>query len=105
VKHVYYTSLAFGGDSEAGVMRAHLRTEKFLREVKEEMGVGFDFTVIREGLYNESWPLYLGYFNVKGDDRDEILVAGDGRVSWTGIQDLGLGNAMVLAERGEVYAG
>ena len=30
VKHIYYTSLAFGADSETGVMQAHLRTESYL---------------------------------------------------------------------------
>lgn len=79
VKHVVYTSLAFGSASEAGVMRAHSRTERYLRELEME-GV-MDVTIIREGLYNSSWPLYLGYFDVGRDERDEIVVAGDGRVS------------------------
>ncbi|TVY45710.1 Quinone oxidoreductase, partial [Lachnellula occidentalis] len=35
VSHVYYTSLAFGPHSNTGVMRAHLRTEKYLRELEE----------------------------------------------------------------------
>jgi hypothetical protein len=36
VKHIYYTSLAFGEESVAGVMRAHLRTEEYL---KTEWGI------------------------------------------------------------------
>lgn len=59
MKHVYYTSLAFGSDSEAGVMRAHLRTEEYLRKLE---GEGMKVTVVREGLYNSSWPLFLGVF-------------------------------------------
>jgi hypothetical protein len=55
VKHIYYTSLAFGSPSKAGVMRAHLRTEAYLATLSD-----LKVTVIREGLYNESWPLYLG---------------------------------------------
>jgi uncharacterized protein YbjT (DUF2867 family) len=99
VKHVVYTSLAFGPDSGAGVMRAHLRTEMYLKELEEkgEMKV----TVVREGLYNSSWPLYLGYFGVgkgKQEERDEIVLAGDGKISWTSIEDLGLGTALVLAD-------
>ena len=44
VEHIYYTSLAFGPESNAGVMRAHLRTEAFLK------GLGdIKFTIIREG--------------------------------------------------------
>jgi uncharacterized protein YbjT (DUF2867 family) len=98
VKHVIYTSLAFGSDSGAGVMRAHLRTEAYLKELQEKEGM--KVTVIREGLYNSSWPLYLGYFDVgKGKEgRDEIVLAGDGKISWTSIEDLGLGTALVLAD-------
>jgi hypothetical protein len=48
-------------------------------------------------LYNESWPLYFGYFDPKGhDERTEVLVAGDGPISWTALKDLGLANALVL---------
>lgn len=97
VRRFFYTSLAFGGESGAGVMRAHLRTEGFLRELSEREGVSV--TVMREGLYNESWPLYLGYFDLKGDERDEVILAGDGKVSWTAITDLGLASALVLADQ------
>ena len=101
VEHVYYTSLAFTSDSGAGVMRAHLRTEEFLRSLE-----GMKYKIIREGLYNESWPLYLGYYyDLKGDDRKEILVAGDGPVSWTSIADLGYATALVLAEALRRYEG
>lgn len=95
VKHVYYTSLAFGSDSGAGVMRAHLRTESYLKELE---AAGVRMTVLREGLYNESWPLYLGYFDLKNDERGEVLLAGDGKISWTAIKDLGLATALVLAD-------
>ena len=67
-------------------------------------GEGMRFTVLREGLYNESWPLYLGYYDVKGE-KDEVVVAGDGRVSWTAIADLGLATALVLVQPGEKWAG
>ncbi len=80
-------------------MRAHLRTEEFLRGLE---GEGMKFTILREGLYNESWPLYLGYYDVKGgDDRSEIILAGDGKISWTSIGDLGLGNALIIADEDE----
>ena len=77
-------------------MRAHLRTEAYLRELegKGEMKV----TVLREGLYNSSWPLYLGYFDLGKEERDEIVLAGDGTISWTSIDDLGLCTAVVLAD-------
>ncbi|KAI9835310.1 MAG: hypothetical protein M1819_002454 [Sarea resinae] len=102
VAHIFYTSLAFGAPaSAAGVMRAHLRTEAHLRQMK-----GTAFTIIREGLYNESWPLYLGYYyDFQGDDRREIVVAGDGPVSWTAVADLGYATALVLVDTAGRYEG
>ncbi|KAI1139566.1 NAD(P)-binding protein [Hypoxylon sp. FL0543] len=113
VSHVYYSSLAFawdaaarrpGDESKAGVMRAHLRTEAYLARLRREGRV--DVTVVREGLYSESWPLYLGYFDPSGDDdRDAVRLAGDGKVCWTAIRDLGVANALVLAAPREAWAG
>lgn len=99
VKHIYYTSLGFGDDSVSGVMAAHLRTEARLKEQND-----FEYTIIREGLYNESWPLYLGHSSMDGKiDRTEIPLAGDGPVSWTAIDDLGLGTAAILADTSGKY--
>jgi hypothetical protein len=39
------------------------------------------------------------------DDRKEIIVAGDGPISWTSLVDLGLGTALVLAESSAGYEG
>lgn len=100
VKHIYYTSLAFGNPSHSGVMRAHIRTEDYLSKLDSPR-----YTIIREGLYNESWPLYLGYYDPKGDERSEILVGGDCPISWTSIPDLGLANALVIAASSDEYAG
>lgn len=99
IQHIYYTSLAFGDVSKAGVMQAHLRTEKYLGGLKD-----MKVTVIREGLYNESWPLYLGfYFGLKNEERDEVVIPGDGPVSWTSIADLGLATALVVADASTKY--
>ena len=97
VQHIYYTSLAFQDGSQAGVMRAHFRTEAYLKQLHAERGL--QYTIIRMGLYNESWPLYLGHYNVQagGERRTEIVVAGDGPISWTSVADLGLATALVLA--------
>lgn len=98
VQWITYSSLAFAagkdGISKAGVMRAHLRTEAYLRAKS-----GIRFTILREGLYNESWPLYLGYFDVEGAaaERDVVRLAGDGRICWTAIRDLGVASALVIA--------
>ncbi|KAI1566144.1 hypothetical protein PtrEW7m1_009654 [Pyrenophora tritici-repentis] len=104
VRHIYYTSLAFGNPSKAGVMRAHIRTEAYLREAEAQGKC--KVTVLREGLYSESWPLYFGYFyGLKGERRGEVVVAGDGRVCWSSISDLGYATAKILAAESEVWAG
>jgi uncharacterized protein YbjT (DUF2867 family) len=104
VRHIYYTSLGFANPSKAGVMRAHIRTEAYLRELEEQGKVRV--TVIREGLYNESWPLYFGYyFGLKEESRKEVRVAGDGRISWTSIADMAFGTAKVLSEESEKWMG
>ncbi|KAI1417995.1 NAD(P)-binding protein [Hypoxylon sp. FL1857] len=112
VKHIYYSSLAFGWDKEskkpgskskAGVMRAHLRTEAYLAQLQKEGKL--KVTIIREGLYNESWPLYLGYFDPGNDDRSVVPLAGDGKICWTAISDLGVANAAVLVAPSEEYEG
>jgi uncharacterized protein YbjT (DUF2867 family) len=100
VKHIYYTSLAFNNPSKASVMRTHVRTEAYLKELSD-----IKYTIIREGLYNESWPLYFGHYELEGDDRTEITVAGDGPISWTAIPDLGLASALVFADSSDKYAG
>ena len=101
VEHFYYTRLAFGSESEAGVMQAHLRTETYLKGLK-----GVKYTITREGLYNESWPLYLGYYHgLMKDDRSEVMVAGDGPISWTSIRDLGLAAALVVVDGSGKYEG
>ncbi|KAF1996207.1 NAD(P)-binding protein [Amniculicola lignicola CBS 123094] len=101
VKHIYYTSLAFGSASEAGVMQAHIRTEAYLK-----MLYNVDYTIIREGLYNESWPLYFGYYyRLKKETRKVVVVAGDGPISWTSIADMAFGTAKILAAPSEEWKG
>ncbi|CAO2651023.1 Nn.00g093200.m01.CDS01 [Neocucurbitaria sp. VM-36] len=104
VKHIYYTSLAFANPSKASVMRAHERTEKYLKDLEAQGKV--HVTVIREGLYNESWPLYFGYyFGLKDESRKEVLVAGDGKISWTAIADMAFATAKILAAPHGDWAG
>lgn len=104
VRHVYYASLAFASPSKAGVMRAHIRTEAYLASLAAA-AAEIEVTVVRQGLYNESWPLYLGYYDPAGDERGAVALAGDGPICWTAIADLGLGNALVLAAPAGEYAG
>jgi uncharacterized protein YbjT (DUF2867 family) len=101
VNHIYYTSLGFGNPSKAAVMRAHVRTEAYLQELED-----VEWTIIREGLYNESWPLYFGYYyGLKNEKRGEVVVPGDGPISWTAIADMAFGTAQVLAAPAELWAG
>lgn len=99
IKHVYYTSLAFSNPSLSRVMKAHERTEEFLRTS------GFSFTLLRQGLYNESWPLYVGHYDLTNDARSVVPVAGDSKISWTSIPDLGIANALILTAPSEDWAG
>lgn len=105
VKHIYYTSLAFANPSKSNVMTAHERTEERLGQMEKEGA--FDVTILREGLYNESWPLYLGYFDPENDERTEVVLAdeGDRRLSWTSIKDLGIASAMIVAGDGAKWKG
>ena len=82
IKHIYYTSLAFASDSEAFVMKAHLATEAYLKDS------GVTYTIIREGIYSESFPLYMGYWDpTRGD---EIRIPhGAGSIAWVCREDLG----------------
>lgn len=104
VKHIYYTSLAFANPSKASVMRAHIRTEAYLKELEQQGKI--TWTVLREGLYNESWPLYFGYYyGLKEEQRDVVVIAGDGPISWTAIEDMAFGTAKILAAKQEEWAG
>ena len=90
IKHVYYTSLAFASDSKAAVMQAHLDTEKYLKES------GLTYTIIREGIYSESYPLYFGYWKL-GKPGSEVKVPhGDGGIAWVCRDDLGEGTAKLM---------
>ncbi|EIN12154.1 NAD(P)-binding protein, partial [Punctularia strigosozonata HHB-11173 SS5] len=96
VAHVFYTSLAFAGgrdktESATAVMQAHLDTEAYLK------ASGLTYTVVREGLYCESWPLYLGFWQ-PSNASDEIVVPGDGGIAWIARDDLGAATAKLIAE-------
>jgi len=102
VKHVFYSSLAFGGDckpsSAAYVMQAHLDTEAYLSSVAKEDPT-FTYTAIREGIYSESFPIYTAFFNLKSPT-DTICVPYDGSgpgVAWAKQDDLGEASARLIA--------
>lgn len=98
IKQIFYTSLAFAGpptssESVAAVMRAHIDTEAYLKKS------GLTYTIIREGIYSESYPLYLGLFDPSGID-NEIVIPDDGNggIAWVSRIELGEGTAKLIAQ-------
>lgn len=83
--------------SVAHVMQAHLDTERYLDECTHQHK-GFGYTVIREGLYSESYPLYTAFFDPK-HPVDEIIIPHDGSgpgIAWVKREELGEGTAELL---------
>lgn len=109
VKHIFYSSLAFAGNlsknTEALVMRAHLDTEAYLEELGRIHGPDFTYTIIREGLYHESFPIYTSYFDPRRarnipDDNIEIKIPHDGSapgVAWAKRDELGEATAKLIS--------
>ena len=96
VTHIFYTSLAFGGDctstSSAHVMQAHLQTESYLHSLTTT-NPDFSFTAIREGLYTESCPMYTGFPDLLSPP-DSVKIPHSGSssgpgIAWAKIDDLG----------------
>ncbi|KAL4984437.1 hypothetical protein BDW68DRAFT_167053 [Aspergillus falconensis] len=102
VKYIFYGSLGFAGrednkETVAHVMRPHLMTEKYLEECVH-LHPGFAFTVVREGLYSESYDLYTAFFDPR-NPVDEIKIAHDGSgpgIAWVKREELGEGTAELL---------
>ncbi|KAI9762692.1 MAG: hypothetical protein M4579_000310 [Chaenotheca gracillima] len=100
VTHIYYTSLAFASDSSAAVMKAHQDTEAYLKQCD------IKYTIMREGIYNESYPLYLGYFNAakaNADGNRKVIIPGDGGIAWVGRDDLGEGTARIMTSDSDEF--
>ncbi|RAO72426.1 uncharacterized protein BHQ10_008438 [Talaromyces amestolkiae] len=120
VKHIFYSSLAFAGNltmsSEALVMRAHLDTETYLQELSRTRAPDFTYTIIREGLYHESFPIYTSFFrpqdiiDVLNDEQNrtqnggghgeiQIKIPHDGSgpgVAWANRDELGEASAKIV---------
>lgn len=88
IKHIFYTSLACGDTRETQIMVAHFDTEDLLRTS------GLKYTIIREGVYHETFPVFLGYFD--SATTTEIIVPGDGAISFASRDDLGEATAKLL---------
>jgi hypothetical protein len=78
-------------------MAAHLDTEKYLEKLSWAVP-GFGYTVIREGLYSESYPLYTSFFNPE-QPSPEIKIPHDGGgpgIAWVKREELGEGTAELI---------
>ncbi|KZT63041.1 hypothetical protein DAEQUDRAFT_742149, partial [Daedalea quercina L-15889] len=76
-------------------MQAHLDTEAYLKKS------GLTYTIIREGIYSESYPLYFGFWSPAESSGEVIIPHGDGGIAWVNRSDLGEGTARIIsAERG-----
>ncbi|PYI27944.1 NAD(P)-binding protein, partial [Aspergillus indologenus CBS 114.80] len=115
VKHIWYTSLAFGGHtstSQVAVQQAHYLTEEMLRVS------GIPYTSIREGLYTEAFPLYFNWYpstetivlpqptpspTPSSTTTDPAQLATTQRITFTARQELGHATARLLLRGGARY--
>jgi hypothetical protein len=89
--------------STAAVMSAHHATEAYLRSVCATSHGSVTYTIVREGIYAESYLVYLGFFDPKSipnPERRKVVVpsAGGPGASWATKSDLAEGTARILAE-------
>lgn len=73
-------------------MQAHLDTERYLKQS------GVVYTVLREGIYSESYSLYLGFFNPEEGNDEALVPHADGPISWVSREDLGEATAKIMVQ-------
>ena len=86
-------------------MQAHLKTEKYLGSLESESAESSDkrpvtFTVIREGIYSESCPMYTGFPDLQNPP-DEVKIPHDGSgpgIAFAKIDDLGEATSKLVKE-------
>ena len=105
VKHIFYSSLAYARErdstSKAEVMQAHLSTEKYLAKLAAD-DKAFSYTVIREGLYCESFPIYTSFLDLEDPGDGVIRIPHDGSgpgVAWAKQDELGEASAKMIARQ------
>ena len=77
-------------------MGAHLATEEYLKSVAQKHGI--TYTIVREGLYSESFPIYTAWFDLQ-NPVDEITIPHDGSlpgVTWVKRDELGEATAKLI---------
>ncbi|RAH73944.1 putative NmrA-like family protein [Aspergillus aculeatinus CBS 121060] len=125
VKHIWYTSLAFGGHtstSQVAVQQAHYMTEEMLRVPPPSLmqsSSGIPYTSIREGLYTEAFPLYFNWYpttktiilpqppttttTTQSATTDPAELAHTQRITFTSREELGHATARLLLRGGAGY--
>ncbi|KAF2453188.1 hypothetical protein BDY21DRAFT_142601 [Lineolata rhizophorae] len=103
VEQVWYSSLALGSGSDgkgsgegdrrvADVMKAHVETETMLKES------GVTYTAIREGVYGDAFPTFLGWYPT--DPNQTIYLPADGNVPMVPREELGEATAKLMVQGG-----
>lgn len=80
-------------------MLAHIDTEKYLAQLHDQ-DPHFTYTVVRQGLYSESFPLYTAFFDLKNPS-SEICIPHNGSgpgISWAKQDELGEATAKLMAQ-------
>lgn len=80
-------------------MAAHLRTESYLAELADS-NPKITYTIIRQGLYSTSYPIYTGFFNINQPGDGVIRIPHDGSgpgLSWAKREELGEATANIIA--------
>jgi len=95
VKHIIYTSFERKNETEtspiAMVAKAHIETENSIK------ASGMDFTILRNSLYVEAIPMFLGNQVI---EKGIILPVGNGMVSFTARKDIAEAIAIILLTKG-----
>jgi uncharacterized protein YbjT (DUF2867 family) len=84
-------------------MGAHLQTEAYLSSLTDKIS----YTVVREGIYSESYPIYTSWFN-PSSQATEITIPHDGSgpgVAWVKRDELGEATARLIISYVEDPAG
>jgi hypothetical protein len=78
-------------------MQAHLDTERYLASLAAQ-DFSFTYTIVRIGLYSESFPLYTAFFDLKNPS-DEVKIPHDGTgpgIAWAKQDELGSAMAVLI---------
>jgi uncharacterized protein YbjT (DUF2867 family) len=94
IKTVIYSSMMLSGetgmDSVIGIQQGHLHTMKYL------INSGLEYIIIRQGIYAQAWVNYAGIRST--GNPMEWVIPNDGAIAWADLDELGEGNALILAD-------